>query len=93
MYNIEADEWQSMASLTVPRPYGSMMLVDGVLYVLCPNSGGMFREAECYDDGKEEWNVKMRIPIPEKMKCSFKACALRIFKRTLANLEPVDFEQ
>ena len=49
--------------------------------------------SQCYDDGKEEWNVKMRIPILEKMKCSFKACALRIFKGTLENLEPVDFEQ
>ena len=34
-----------MASLTVPRPYGNMTLVDGVLYVLCPNSEGTFWEA------------------------------------------------
>ena len=93
VYILETDEWQFMASLTVPRYLGSMMLVDGVLYVLCPTSGGKFGEVECYDHAKEEWNVKMRIPIPEKMECSFRACSLTIFKGALENLEPVDFEQ
>ena len=88
VYNIDADEWHLMGSLTVPRPHGIMMLIDGVLYVLCPNNFGKDWEVECYDHERNEWNVKRRIP--EKMGCSFHACSFRLFKGVLETLEPID---
>lgn len=61
MYNIETDEWQFIASLTITRWKGNMLLIDETLYVLV---GLYYREMqnpeapewtiECYDPGKNE---------------------------------------
>jgi len=63
VYNMFADEWQSIASLTVPRNQGHMVLVSETLYVLGGCSQGLFTLlVECYDHEKDKWNEKTLLP-------------------------------
>ena len=75
VYNIATNEWQLIASLTVPRYRGKMVLIDGTLYVL----GGQVQErykdkdasvfldgmvpVECYDEERDQWIDRTRMPI------------------------------
>ena len=66
VYNIATNEWQLIASLTVPRALGKMALIDGTIYVLegcvkkpfedpC-NSPEAKLVVECYDEETDIWN-------------------------------------
>ena len=68
VYNIATDEWQSIASLTVPRKFGKMELRDGTIYVL----GGMTQSGrfprgrvpvEWYDHDRDMWFDKSKMPV------------------------------
>ena len=73
VYNIATNEWQFIASLTVPRAFGKMVLIDETIYVLggrvkkpfqnpCPFPDGKV-VVECYDEETDKWNDKTTIPI------------------------------
>ena len=79
VYSIGTNEWQFIASLTVPRVCGKMVLIDGTIYVL----GGRVKKpfldpcffpdgkvpVECYDEEADKWNDRTTMPID---KISFK---------------------
>ena len=85
VYHMETDEWHLMASLTIPRPYGNMVLVDQTLYVL---SGYTPSKTEWYRHGKDEWIVET---LPFQLSSS-NACSFRLFKGDLCKLERKRFE-
>ena len=66
MYNTLTNEWQLVANLNVPRCYGSMVCLNGKLYVL----GGERRpywhirelSVECFDPVNDQWIHKTTIP-------------------------------
>ncbi len=80
MYDAVTNEWCFIASLTVPRSRGSMVCVDGTLYVL----GGHLtdRTVECYDCRKDKWKKKTTLPWPAPFSPYFlnMACSARLFK-------------
>ena len=69
-----------MATLTIPRPYGNMVLVDQTPYVMCRFTPS---KTEWYRHGKDEWIVKT---LPFQLSSS-NACAFRFFKGDLNKLE------
>ena len=96
VYTISTNEWQFIGSLNVPRLRGSMVCVNGALYVL----GGLTEykhrtsseyTVESYNPTTNEWIQKTSIPvdrIPEDKKpASFKGCALKLPKGMLAKLK------
>ena len=87
VYSISTNEWQFIGSLNVPCFWGSMVCVNGTLYVL----GGSRNEytIESYDPTTNEWTQKTTIPvdeIPKKENRSFKGCALKVSKAVLDKL-------
>ena len=66
VYSIATNEWQFIASLTMPRVCGKMVLIDETIYVL----GGRVKKpsmepcffpdgkvaVECYDHERDKWN-------------------------------------
>jgi len=87
VYSISTNEWQFIGSLNVPRLLGSMVCVNGTLYVL----GGSRNEytVESYDPTVNEWTQKTAIPedeIPEKEKPSWRGCTLKLSKAVLDKL-------
>ena len=92
VYNISTNEWHFIGSLNVPRLRGSMVCVNGTLYVL---GGSRHPEwvspeytVEEYDATTNEWAKKTSIPVDEvKPKPSFKCCALRLSKGVLDKLK------
>ena len=90
VYTISTNEWQFIGSLNVPRVWGSMVCVNGTLYVL----GGLQQyqweyTVESYDPTVKKWIQRASIPvdkIPGNTKPSFKGCALKIPKAALAKL-------
>jgi len=66
LYNIARDEWQFIASLTVPRVRGKMVLIDETIYVLGGRVKKPFQDpcdfpdgkvpVECYDEDRCIWN-------------------------------------
>ena len=91
VYTISTNEWQFFGSLNVPRWWGSMVCVNGTLYVL----GGLQHyqheyTVESYDPTLKKWTQRASIPvdkIPGDNKSSFKGCALKIPKVALAKLK------
>ena len=94
VYNIATNEWQFIASLTVPRVCAQMVLIDGTLYVL-GGEGEEFRDlydavvpVECYDEERDIWNDITAKPInrirlgrmSKSRKFFLKICSLRLFK-------------
>ena len=73
VYNIATNEWQFIASLTVPRYCGKMVLIDETIFVLGgelpkPFKGSCYFPVgkvpvECYDEDRDKWNDKTTIPI------------------------------
>ena len=87
VYTISKNEWQFIGSLNVPRLWGSMVCVNGTLYVL---GGLQSYTVESYDPTVKKWTQRASIPvdkIPGNTKSSFKGCALKIPKVALAKLE------
>ena len=69
VYNILTDEWHFIESLTVPRAYGKMVLIDEIIYVLGGSSKKplvdtclMFPHGqvtmESYDHERDKWNER-----------------------------------
>ena len=69
VYNVEADEWQLIASLNSPRFAGSMVYLKGSLYVVGGCTGRFFKRrklmtVERYDFREDEkWEEKTKLPI------------------------------
>lgn len=94
MYEETTDEWQFIASLSIPR-YGPtiMMCVDDKLYVL---GGGLWssehrqaagKPVECYDPVTNEWIEQTEMPVNllstlPRRSTLLNACSLRVFKRS-----------
>ena len=86
VYNISTNEWQFIGSLNVPRLWGSMVCVNGTLYVL---GGSQSYTVESYDPTVKMWSRRASIPvdeIPGNREPSFKGCALKIPRVVLAKL-------
>ena len=91
VYNIEADEWQVIASLNSPRFSGSMVYLKGILYVV----GGRGRNVnkrvmavESYDFEKKKWKERTKLPINKTFpEWKYDSCALNI-PRILINPIP-----
>ena len=87
VYNISTNEWQFIGSLNVPRWWGSMVCVNGTLYVL---GGFQSYTVESYDSRMNEWIQKTSIPVDkihDNWKPSFKGCALKLSKGALDKLK------
>ena len=87
VYNISTNEWQFIGILNVPRLWGSMVCVNGTLYVL---GGSQSYTVESYDPTVKTWTQRASIPvdkIPGKKKPSFKGCAMKIPKVVLDKLK------
>ena len=95
VYTISTNEWQFIGSLNVPRLRGSMVCVNGGLYVLGGSkySHGTSPEytVESYNPTTNEWIQKTSIPVDripgDKERDSFKGCALKLPKGMLAKLK------
>ena len=82
VYNVEADEWQLIASLNSPRVSGSMVYLKGILYVV----GGRGRNinkrvmtVESYDFEEKTWKKKTKLPINKTSpEWKYDSCALKI---------------
>ena len=91
VYTISTNEWQFIGSLNAPRLWGSMVCVNGTLYVL----GGLQQyrceyTVESYDPTVKKWTQRAFIPVDKisgDNKPSFKGCALKIPKVALAKLK------
>ena len=91
VYNIEADEWQLIASLNSPRFSGSMVYLKGILYVV----GGRGRNVnkrvmavESYDFEEKKWKERTKLPINKTFpEWKYDSCALNI-PRILINPIP-----
>ena len=87
MYNISTNEWQLFQCLNVPRYYGSMVQLNGKLYVL----GGMNKDnqnelsVEYFDTAEDKWIQKTTIPVKSISRAynSFIGCVLRLSKGAL----------
>ncbi|XP_068727330.1 kelch-like protein 2 [Montipora capricornis] len=87
VYTISTNEWQYIGDLNVPRRLGSMLCVNGTLYVL-GGSKNLYYDysyaVETYDPTLNKWTEKTSIPmdwIPENNRnCSFKGVGLKIPK-------------
>ena len=93
VYSIATNEWQLIGSLNVPRVCGSMMSVNGTIYVLGGSQLGFSRHAytvEVYDPVGNKWTKKTTIPlerIPEKERSSFKGCTLKLSRGVLNKIK------
>ena len=82
VYNVEADEWQLIASLNSPRISGSMVYLKGILYVV----GGRGRNVnkrvmvvESYDFEEKKWIKKTKLPSNKNFPpWEYDGCALNI---------------
>ena len=87
VYNISRNEWQFIGLLNVPRLWGSMVCVNGTLYVL---GGSQSYTVESYDPTVKKWTQRASIPvdkIPGDTKPSFRGCALKLPKAVLEKLK------
>ena len=97
VYNIATNEWQLIASLTMPRIGGKMVLIDGTIYVL--EGSVKFVDGnvpiECYDEERDNWTERTTmcseyifLTNPIFPDCSFflKVCQIRLFNYWLSSL-------
>ena len=93
VYSIATNEWQLIGSLNVPRVWGSMLSVNGTIYVLGGSQLGFSRHVytvEVYDPVGNKWTKKTTIPverIPEKERSSFKGCTLKLSRGVLNKIK------
>ena len=92
---------QFIASLTLRRTLGSMVLADETLYVLggCTRTSIFFSwscrvKIDCYNEECDEWNGKASAPLDKittkerkVLPYYFQGCSLRVCKGVLTNLE------
>jgi len=97
VYNVSTDEWQFIGSLSTPRFLGSMVCVNGTLYVL-GGSRVVGREyqfeftVERYDATANKWIKKTSIPVDqnsEEQKHSFKGGTLKLSKGVLEQVTEI----
>ena len=82
VYNVDADEWQLIASLNSPRISGRMVYLKGILYVV----GGRGRNVnkrvmavESYDFEEKKWIKKTKLPSNKNFPpWEYDGCALNI---------------
>ena len=92
VYNVAINEWHTIASLNTRRVSGSMVCVNGTLYVL----GGLndisskpVLAVESYDPKVNKWIQRTSIPrysSSEEEKHSFQACTIKFSKGVLGKL-------
>ena len=96
MYNVDADEWHFIAPSSWLFFYpGSLVLLDGTLHAISQGTSDEWT-VECYDLGKDKWNIKTRIPVSANrtfMWEQMNACSLTLYKGVLANLQPAYIEE
>ena len=86
VYNVDADEWQLIASLNSPRVSGSMVYLKGSLYVMvgrtCDGRGMRVERGmtvESYDFEEKTWKKKTKLPINKMLpEWKYDSCALKI---------------
>ena len=91
VYNISTNEWQFIGRFNVPRLWGSMVCVNGGLYVLgglkCPHTPLLYT-VESYNPTTNEWIQKTSIPVDkipgDEKPLLFKGCALKLPEGMLA---------
>jgi len=96
VYNVKTDEWYFIAPLTCCLYTGSMVLFDRMLFAFCPCSSEQEWAVECLGlGGKDDWNVKTRVPISKKEFTweYVNACSFRLYKGALDNLQPTQIAQ
>ena len=92
IYNISTNEWQLVANLNVPRFHGSMICLNGKLYVLGVRNDRNQRElsVECFDPANDQWIQETTIPVtntdPFQNKNTFIASVLKLSRELLDNL-------
>ena len=92
IYNISTNEWQLVANLNVPRFHGSMVCLNGKLYVLggvnYRNQGEL--SVECFDPANDQWIQETTIPVtntdPHQNNNTFIASVLKLSRELLDNL-------
>ena len=92
VYNVAINEWHTIASLNTRRVSGSMVCVNGTLYVL----GGLNDKSskpelavESYDPKVNKWIQRTSIPrysSSEEENHSFQACTIKFSKGALGKL-------
>ena len=103
-FTTATNEWQVIASLTVPRVCAKMVLIDATLYVLGGKVKGLYDlpngmvPVECYDEERDIWNDRTAKPISRIPLEIWRAtpneyfleiCSLRLFEGVeLSNLYP-----
>ena len=87
MYDISTNEWQLFQCLNVPRYYGSMVQLNGKLYVLGGASKDKKNElcVEYFDTAEDKWIQKTTIPVKNISGTdnSFIGCVMRLSKGAL----------
>ena len=87
MYDISTNEWQLFQCLNVPRYYGSMVQLNGKLYVLGGASKDKKNElcVEYFDTAEDKWIQKTTIPVKNISGAdnSFIGCVMRLSKGAL----------
>ena len=94
MYDISTNEWQLFQCLNVPRYFGSMVQLNGKLYVL----GGINKDdlnepsVEYFDTAEDKWIQKTTIPVKSISLAdnSFIRCVLRLSKAALDELSSIE---
>ncbi|XP_022808527.1 kelch-like protein 2 [Stylophora pistillata] len=88
MYNISTNEWHFIGSLNAWRVYGSMVCLNGILYVLggTKNNRDRLLSVECYDSTEDKWIEKTSIPVEKYTsgnKDTFAGCVMKLSKGVL----------
>ena len=91
IYNISTNAWQLVAKLNVPRCYGSMVCLNGKLYVLGGGNDRNQRElsVECFDPANGQWIQETTIPVTNTDphdNNTFIASVLKLSRELLDNL-------
>ena len=92
IYIISTNEWQLVANLNVPRCYGSMVCLNGKLYVLGGENDRNQKElsVECFDPLYDQWIHETTIPnIFPGNSISFTGSVLKFFKELLDTFKTV----
>ena len=95
IYNILTNEWQLTGSLNVSRMRGSMVCLNGMLYVLGGERVEDHRElkVECFNSEEGKWIHKTTIPTSSSSRYHneriFNGCVLKLSKGVLDKLKEI----
>ena len=97
VYTIKTNEWQFIASLTVQRAFGKMVLVDDTIYVLGGRVKKPFRDpcefpdgkmaVECYDEETNKWNDRTKVSIRKISFRGMSKCGYHEFSLEICSLK------